>query len=189
MKKVNLLIAPAAVAAFFASNALATGDIIAIDVTGWQTWGGQGAASNTTASINIGAGSVITGIGWDVTIATVGASWQSEVTFDIGDSLGGTTNVFLSPGASQTTPGTGTFSSNGIIKLADASIPDIVVADGIVEIEAFESFDDPGGSDGGLTQDANISGTLFLQVVAVPAPAALGLLGVAGLAGRRRRRG
>jgi hypothetical protein len=184
MKKVNLLIAPAAVAAFFASDALASGEIIAIDVTGWTTFGLQGTAGNTLLSLDLGAAGTITGVGWDVTIQAIDPSWQSEVTFDIGDSLDAPENVFVSPGAGITTPGTGTFSSNGIIKLIDAGIPDIVIADGIVEIEVFDSFDD-GGPAG---QDANISGTLFLQVV-IPAPAALGLLGVAGFAGRRRRRG
>jgi len=190
MKKVNLLIAPAA-AAFFATGAFATGELIEIDVTGWTAGGAIGDPDNTTLSLDLNSifgaagaqGGTITGFGWDVTIQTVGASWQSEATFEVGDSIGDAANILVSPGATQGTPGTGTFSSDGILKLSDVGLDDIVIADGIVEIELFDSFDDAPGV------DAFVDGTFIIQFQPVPAPAALGLLGVAGFAARRRRRG
>ncbi|MEM7230097.1 MAG: hypothetical protein AAF432_14920 [Planctomycetota bacterium] len=194
MKKVNLLIAPAAAAAFFATDAFATGDVIEVDITGFQSFGAQGSALNSVVSLNLGAGAVVTGIGWGLTLqsgGTIGdgASWQNEATFAFTDVLGAATGVTVTPAAGTTfsTPGTGAFSSGGILKLADAGIPDIALADGILEIEFFETFDDPFG-DSGATQDAEIlQGTLFIQVL-IPAPAGLALLGAAGFAGRGRRR-
>lgn len=165
----------------------AIGDlIIEVDLTGWQTWGGLGSANNTVVNIDMDdlpqTFPIITGIGWDLTIESIGGSWNSEVAFDID---GG---VLVTPGTGQT--GTGSYSSGGIIKLIDANISDIIIDDGIITIEAFETFDDPNNTDTGQVQDANISGSLFLQFVGpvVPAPAVLCLLAVPVAAANRRRR-
>src|SRR5262245_19067017 len=51
------------------------GTNLVVDVGGEQSWDGLNDASNTVLSIPIPAGSNMTGIGWDVNLATVGASW------------------------------------------------------------------------------------------------------------------
>jgi hypothetical protein len=196
MKTVNLIVVPV-LCIGLATSAEATGEVVEILLSDWESWGDEGAANNSSMNFDLSAllpdavnGATITGIGWDVTITTLGGSWQSELTLAIGDELGDGVGMFLSPGAGVTTPGTGTYSSNGIIKLSDVAIDDIEILDGIVAIEAFESFDDPNGTDNGVTQDAIITGSITLQVVtnSIPAPGALALLGVAGVTGRRRRR-
>ncbi|MFH0946913.1 MAG: hypothetical protein V2A76_17095 [Planctomycetota bacterium] len=118
-------------------------DQIGIDISGVQSWDAFGDPSNTLLTNDSGGmGSVMTGIGWDVTIATIGYSWLSEpkIYFD-GSDLDGS-GLFLTPGTGSG-PGTGTFSSGGIIDLSDAGIPDIpVLADGLIHMEFFEGYDD-----------------------------------------------
>ncbi len=48
------------------------------DISGFNSWDDLGAAVNELADADIGLMSVMTGIGWDVTLTTVGASWLSE---------------------------------------------------------------------------------------------------------------
>jgi len=196
MKSVHLLGA-ALLCAGVTASVHADGDLVQIELTNWQSWGDQGSASNSRLEFDLSTmlpgavnGATITGIGWDVTIETIGGSWQSELTLGITDQMGSSTGLFLNPGAGTDTAGTGTFSSNGMLKLSELDIEDITIADGIVAIESFESFDDPGGADNGATMDAFVSGTISLQVLTnpIPAPGALAMLGLAGLAGRRRRR-
>ena len=123
-------------------------DKIGFDVAGINSWDSYGSANNETYTNGSGgAGSVMTGIGWDVTIATVGGSWLSEarVYFD-GSDLDGS-GLFLTPGSSMGSPGTATFSSGGIIDLTDNGIPDIpVLADGLIHMEFYEGFDDVAGA-------------------------------------------
>ena len=179
MKKINL-VGSAAVGLMVASgSAHAAGDqIIEIDLNGWQTWGRLGSTNNTSIVIDLSAtygnDFQITGVGWDLTIASIGSSWNSEVVFDID---GG---VFVTPGTGTT--GTASYSSGGIIKLVDANIADIQISDGDFRIEVFESFDDPNNTDTGQVQDANLSDSFFIQLP-IPAPGAFGLLGIAGLIG------
>ena len=122
-------------------------DKIGFDVAGINSWDSYGSANNETYTNGSGgAGSVMTGIGWDVTIATVGGSWLSEarVYFD-GSDLDGS-GLFLTPGSAISSPGTATFSSGGIIDLTDNGIPDIpVLADGLIHMEFYEGFDDAAG--------------------------------------------
>jgi len=153
-----------------------------LDLAGFTSFDELGNAINDTAGINIGGDFLVTGIGWsNVTIQTVGASWLSEATIGFLDSPIG---LQLSPGSADATPGTGTYSSGGILDLAsiDPTFPFTAGADGIVNLEFFEGFVDNAGS-----ADAfYLSGTLTIQYV--PTPGALAVLGLGGLvAGRRRR--
>ncbi|MEM7230261.1 MAG: hypothetical protein AAF432_15755 [Planctomycetota bacterium] len=197
MNTTKISLVATALFAGISSTALATGTIIEIDIIDGEAWGDAGSANNdvilfdlTTMYPSAAAGATITGVGWDVTVATNGGSWQSELTFAITDSLGDSLGVFLSPGAGSSTPGTGTFSSGGIIKLVDAALPDIEITDGIIAIEMYEAFDDPSGTDNGATLDSITNGTLFLQIETtdLPAPGGLALLGLAACSRRRRRR-
>ncbi len=135
---------------------------------------------------------VINGIGWDVTLTTLGASWASEATMYFDDNVNPDGfGLFLSPGAGdnfgvtdqQYTSG----DTNGdgvpdIIKLGKAGIDDILLPDGVLRLEFFESFDDVGDS-----IDASwVLGTLYVQVL--PGPGVLALVGIAGICAPRRRR-
>lgn len=160
------------------------------DVGGIESWDLVGDSSNTViefdlaAALGLASGTSIAfnGIGWDVTISTVGASWLSEARIYFDDNISpDLVGLFLSPGIADGTPGTGSYSSGGILKLADAGIDDVVLPNGILRMEFNESFDDVADA-----VDAIWSGTLTLQ--AIPAPGTLALLGLGGFAAARRRR-
>ena len=173
-----------------AGLAMAEGEAVVIDISGVESWDLEGDASNTILNVDLAsavglpAGSpvTITGIGWDVTYETVGASWLSESTISFGDTLGAP-SLFLTPSGTGA-PGIESNASDGILKLVDLGLEDIPVTDGVVDIEFFETFDDVADEVDGFYQTGS---TLTLQVV--PAPGAMALLGLAGVAARRRRRG
>lgn len=161
------------------------------DVTGITSYGALGGANNTVivldlaAALGLGSGTSVTmnGIGWDVTIEAFTPSWQSEIGVYFDDNINPDgTGLFLRPGAGANLTGVGSFSSP-VLKLSDVSIADIVLPDGMLRMEFYESFDD-----GSIAPDGQwLSG--FLTIQATPAPGALALLGLAGLVGSRRRRG
>ena len=154
-----------------------------LDVSGMNSWDGQGAAINEILSAFIGNGAIITGIAWDVTLTTFNGSWGSEAVF------GFEGQINLTPGvADGFSVSNANYNSGGVIDLTDAGVTNITVgADGILDIELFESFDDVTGEIDGTWQ-AGSTITIVGQNI-VPAPASLALLGLGGFAaaGRRRR--
>lgn len=137
------------------------------------------AAVNIVQTYNIGANAQVTGIGWDLNLATVGASWRNEAVIAF-ENTALSTGVFLTPG-SEGSPGVGNYSSGGIVDLIGLALDFAVGGDGLLRLEFFETFVDNVGS-----ADAIWNGTLSVQYV--PTPGALAVLGLGGLvAGRRRR--
>jgi len=156
---------------------------ITVDLSGINSWDAAGSTLNETLSIAIGGDFLVTGIAWDVTIATVGASWLSEVQMGFLDSDIG---LQLSFGAGDNTPGTATYTSGGILDLGsiDPTFPFFVGADGILDLEFREGFDDVTGA---IDATFLAGSSVTIQYV-YPAPGSLALLGFGGLvAGRRRR--
>jgi hypothetical protein len=148
----------------------------------------EGSALNVIDSINLGAGAVVTGIGWDVDLEAFSPSWQSELTVSFADDAN-LPGLYLFPGGGVDTPGTGNFSSGGIIDLTDNSIPDITLSTGTLNMEFFEGFDDAVGvADGRWLAGSTL--TLEYTPAPVPEPASMAVLGlgVAALARRRRAR-
>lgn len=118
-----------------------------LDITGVEHWDAQGDPDNTVLAEVLGPGAVMTGVGWDVTLTTVGASWLSEAVSYFDGSDQDLSGLFLTVGVGNGMPGTMTFSSGGIIDLSDNGIPNIpVLADETLYIEFFESFVDNDGS-------------------------------------------
>lgn len=144
-----------------------------------MSYGGIDDPSNYFNTLNLGAGTHIVGIGYDVEVTAYSPSWQSEVTvaFENSDYSGG---VYLTPGISVNESGTGSYSSGGIVDLIGLELDFFLNDDGLLLLQVFESWND------GLAPDGMISGTLTIQYV--PTPGALAVLGLGGLvAGRRRR--
>lgn len=172
-----------------------TGGLTSFNVAGLQSWDLQGSGFNTVVNYDLAAalgyasGTPITmnGIGWNVNLQAVGTSWLSELSVYFDDAVApDLTGLFLSPGAGSNAPGTAAFSSGGVIKLSSASIPNILLPNGILRMEFYESYDDVAGADDGIWN----SGFLTIQTAQanVPAPGVAGVFGLAGLAAARRRR-
>lgn len=176
-------------AANYGADATTSGIVIPFDVTGIQSNNGAGDPGNTivildaAAAAGLPSGTPIemNGVGWDVVIESFGASWLSEIAVGFG-AEGGPTEINLRPGAGTNAPGGPTpFASGGVLKFDTIPLPNIVLPNGNLQMEFFESFDDdPAAIDGQW-----VSGTLNIQVT--PEPASLSLLGLGALALLRRR--
>jgi hypothetical protein len=181
-----------AMAASFASADIVSGTVTLLgDVDSFDSYG---TAGNSVFTYDLGSvfagytGFTLTHIGWDVTITAEGASWQSEARVgfensDVSDA------IYLSPGAGVNTPGTGVFSSGGLIDLGgiDPSFPVVFNPDNLMTLNFFETLDDvPGVRDGFW----HAGGTIDLQftATAVPEPATMAVLGLGAAALLRRRR-
>ena len=120
-----------------------SGSIAEFSAEGVESWDAQLDPDNNVFEVNIGAGNAMTGVSWDVGVASVGASWLSEATVAFTSTSDTASGLFLNVGAGEDEAGDMEFSSEGVLVLADAMIPDVDVdADGILRIEFFESFDD-----------------------------------------------
>lgn len=166
------------------SNAGAATATLTIDVSGAQFNDAQGSALNQMMSIALANGAVVTGIGWDVTLTSIGASWANEAVINFED------QIFLTVAGDANPVTSMNYTSGGIIDLTDdVSLPNITLdtlgASDTLDIEFFESFVDNGGTGDNFFEAGSV---LFLQVAGVPAPGSLAILGLGGLvAGRRRR--
>lgn len=161
-----------------------------IDVSA-ASWDLQGDPDNTVLLIDMaslfgfapGSTMPLTGLGWDLTIETVGASWLSEPTISFDNAMGDSPNaVLLTPGAGADGPGLGAFQSEGTVKFNDVGLNELVLLDGVLRIEFFESFDDVADA-----IDANITGTITLQSW-LPSPGTTSLFALSAMLGARRRR-
>ena len=152
---------------------------LTINLTNVESRDGLGNPVNVVQNFNIGANAQVIGIGWNLTLETVGLSWRNEATISFENS-GQSTGVFLTPGT-EGSPGIGNYNSNGIVDLVGLALDFAVDGDGLLRVEFFETFVDNVGS-----ADAIWNGTLTVQYI--PTPGALAVLGLGGLvAGRRRR--
>lgn len=106
-----------------------------VDISGTESWDPELDPDNTVLNVGI-PGSEVTGIGWDCTLSTVGASWLSEATMSFQG------EIYLTVGVGDDFAGTSAYSSGGVVVLADIPLPNIVVAGGTMPVEFFESFDD-----------------------------------------------
>ncbi len=154
---------------------------VPVDLTGVVFNGGEGEAGNVILSVDIGAAvgtpgsATMNGVGWDFVLEAFSPSWLSEATIGFSGDGGASNPIFLTASGTGA-PGVEAVSSGGIVKLADAGIPDLPLAGGILTMEFFDTFDD------GIRPQAEVlSGGLVIQA-AVPEPTSIALLGISGLA-------
>lgn len=151
-----------------------TGELILFDVTGIESRDGRGAPINEVRHMNIGSGNSILGYGWAVEMTAFSPSWRSEMRIRISDStaIGGLDLVVGSEGS-----GPSIEASLNYIKFANYNLPNITaLADGLIRLEFFESYDDHPAAPDGVWNSGH------LQLLAtIPAPASAGLLGLVGM--------
>lgn len=168
----------------------AAGPVVAtpvdVDITGYNSWDGPLNPNNEVllvdmaAELGLAPGSEVTifALGWDLSLTTVDPSYASEAVIYLDENVAPAFDYLLfTPFEFLFLPGT--FSVSGF----DAFHADelIVLPDGILRIEFFETYIDYPGE-----IEAHWSGTLTFR--AVPAPGAAAVLALGGVAAFRRRR-
>lgn len=182
------------VAVLSMSAMTANAALIDVTVDGIESFDAPGAVANTIVTVDIaaalgltsGSAVILDGIGWDVTITAEGASWYSETAVSFSDSSGGQTvtrvpgsvDAFADPGVAIA------YTSGGVEFLSTLGETELLLSDGLLRLEFFETFDDVTG-----VSDATWGGNLTVSAI-VPVPPAFvllfsGLLS-AGVLGRRR---
>ncbi|MFN3288201.1 MAG: hypothetical protein ACK40H_07105, partial [Sphingomonadaceae bacterium] len=151
--------------------------VTSFDVTGIFSVDGLGDPLNERFTLALGSGAHITGIGWDVTLFADSPSFLSEMVV----AFGTTSNpyfVFLTPGVTDSFPGIESYSSGGIVDLIGLGLDFFLDADGLLQLEFFETFDDFFDDWDGIWE----AGTIDIEYSTgddpdpVPTPGAFGLL-------------
>ena len=160
------------------------GSLLCVSFDAQESWDGLADPvdpDNTIIDLDIGAGNMLTGVGWDIGIATVGASWLSEPTIQHSSSAGSAdpNAINLAVGAGEDAAGDQDFTSGGtVLVFADNALPNVVPdADGILRLQLFESFDDTADAVDANYRNAATpalcaEGGLGLVIEAQPAPPA-----------------
>jgi len=178
-----------------AAGAERVGPICILPLSNVPSMDGYGDPSNVVVNVDLtgcyglpaGSSLEVNGISWDVflfadpSVGPYGGSWLSELRLAYGDTAGND-YLFLTPGAGNSFPGAGHFSSNGTIKLADVGIPNFILPNGVLQLEFFEGFDDANDVQDGTWLDG------YLDIQIVPEPATLALLGLGLPLLRRKKR-
>lgn len=154
-----------------------------VDVSGLRSVDAAGSSLNDQINFVFGGSRYVYAIEYVLTIRTFGSSWLSDVKLSFYD----TPEQFIfTPGASDDTPGTATYSSGGQLDLADFGMQPFLSNDyGTLPIEIFESFvDNPGFVEAEFLEGSKIT----IYALAFPTPGTLGLLGLGALVVSRRRR-
>ncbi|MEM8513991.1 hypothetical protein RCH14_003327 [Massilia sp. MP_M2] len=169
---------------------------LVVNIAGAQSFGAVGEAGNTVLTFNVGAGSQITSIAYNVNITAFTPSYLSEIGLYFSDSAQ-STGVYFTPGFANSSPGTGTYADSA--NLIDLGLDFMVGADGILRLEFFEDFDDGLVSPDGIWNFGTITFGVTGDNVPVdpgtdiPEPATGMLLGAGlalmGFTARRRRSG
>lgn len=165
---------------------------ITVNVGGIDSWDEEGSANNFNGFIDFGSvlpgyqNFQLVGLGWDVSLEAYSPSWLTELYVSMGDSS--SKYLYLHPGAGVNSPGTGTYSSGGVVDLIGPGLDFALQPDNIMTFEFFESFDDAANTIDGRWLDGSTL-TLRVDAAAVPEPATMAVLGlgVAALARRRRK--
>ena len=167
-----------------------------VNVAGVQSFGAPGAAGNTIFTLNVGAGSRVIGIAYDVNITAYTPSYLSEIGVYFSNSAQ-SEYFYFTPGFQDENSGTGSYVNS--FDLIQLGLDLTVGADGLLRLEFFEDFNDAAVSPDGIWN----FGTITLDVTGdnvpggpgtnIPEPAT-GMLMGAGLAlmgftARRRRSG
>ena len=167
-----------------------------VNVSGVESFGEIGDTGNTVFTLNVGAGSQITSVAYNINVTAYTPSWLSEIGLFFSDSTQ-SDGIYFTPGFDDSNPGTATYADSA--DLVALGFDFTVGADGLLRLEFFEDFDDgsvaPDGiwNFGTITFDVTGNNVPGDPGTEVPEPAT-GMLMGAGLAlmgftVRRRRSG
>ena len=193
MKKIKHIFATMIImSAISLFSATTYADIANIDIDGVESWDGLDDVDNTILLVDLGLGNpaTIDGIGWDLTLTTFGASYLSEAVISFGSSIL-PAQIDLTVGFDDFTPGSMSYSSGGIVNLFDNGIDDIVLPDGILYVQFYESFDDIDGEvdaffEGMLT--VSYTSDVVVEDVSAPSMLAVFAMGLFGAGFARVRK-
>ena len=143
--------------------------IVVVDISGTESWDLQGDPSNTVLDVPI-PGAEVSGIGWDLSLTTVGSSWLSESAISF---QGSQDSLFLSVGTGDNSSGSASYSSDGILLLSDLGIPNIQIDGGSMALEFFETFDNVPDAPEAIYTNGTIS--IQYEAPAVPAVSGAGM--------------
>ena len=192
------LAAAAMASASLASGAAQAATLI-VDVTGALSYDARCNAAknecgptnpnkNTVMLFNIGAFSQVTALAYNVSIASVGYSYQQDMMFSLSDSSGGS-RLGVRPAYAAGT-GSGTYSGARDL-LVGPTFDLFTGADGLLRIEFSDEYDDIRNGVDGRWQSGTITLTYNPVTSAVPEPAAWAMMiagfGIVGATLRRRK--
>ena len=147
--------------------------MVSMNMGGAESWDLVGSPNNQVLTEAMGAGAIVTGANWNVTITTVGASWLSEAQAHMGSSSSPSV-VIATPGAADAMPGSMTYVGGG--DFTDNAVPNITLdADGMFVMELAESFDDVTDAVD-ANYDAGTYDMLYIAGAPVPTMPTLGLI-------------
>ena len=158
---------------------------LTVNVAGIPSQGEFGDAGNTVMNFNVGAGTQILSVDWDITLTANDPSWLSEMQLVFTDS-GIPTGVIFTPGLDMDEPGMAHLT--GTLDLVAEDLSFAVGADGVLRLEFVEAFTDDGVNPNGVWNSGTL--TFHTMTAAVPEPSSYGLmaLGLAALGVVARRR-
>ena len=192
----NSIVGSALALALVGISAPALADELVVNLAGWKTYGGLGAALNTSALFTLASGAGITGYSYTgLTFSTSNGSFRDEFVISV-NNFDGSAFMDWAPSVSVSGGTFGPASGSWGGASGSGAGATFVLTPGAnnLWVTVYETTDDPFG-DAGLVLDATVSaGTLTVFYTSpIPEPASwglmgLGLLGLSGVAGVARRR-
>jgi cyanophycinase-like exopeptidase len=140
-----------------------------VNTAGILNFDERGATSNVILDFYVGAGALITSLGWDVNVTSYEGSYLSEMQLTFSDTLGN--GVTFTPGYGDDFDGTADYA--GFQDLAELGQVFAAGADGILRLEFHDGFKDLAFDE---PEGIWNTGTLTFGIAPVPEPSGVAML-------------